>query len=153
MSDSFMKEAISEARKGIHDNDGGPFGAVVVKDDVIIGRGHNTVLRDHDSTCHGEMNAIRDAEKNLGSHDLSGCVIYTTGEPCTMCLAACLWANVEKVYYGCTIADNASIGFRDETIDGSFGTRESFSDYLMQIDREECLELFGEYRKLDRERY
>ena len=110
----YMNEAIKEALEGITQGHGGPFGAVVVKDDQIIGKGHNRVLGDHDPTCHGEVAAIRDACRNIGTHDLSGSVIYTTGEPCPMCLYACLWANIEKIYCGCTIEDNAAIGFRDE---------------------------------------
>ena len=109
----YMEEAIKEAKEGINNGHGGPFGSVIVKDGRIIGRGHNMVLINHDSTAHGEITAIRNTEKDLGTHDLSGCEIYTTGEPCPMCLAACLWANIDKVYYGCTIEDNAIIVFRD----------------------------------------
>lgn len=122
-------------------------------DGEIIGQGHNMVLENTDSTAHGEVSAIRDAEANIGSHDLSGAVLYTTGEPCPMCLAACMWANIDKVYYGCTIEDNAIIGFRDEAFDSMFGGREAFADYLEELDRDACLKLFDEYVKLDRERY
>ena len=149
----YMEEAIKEAKEGINNGHGGPFGSVIVKDGRIIGRGHNMVLINHDSTAHGEITAIRNTEKDLGTHDLSGCEIYTTGEPCPMCLAACLWANIDKVYYGCTIEDNAIIGFRDEEFDNRFGGRESFSDYLEQVDRDECAKLFEEYNKLDATRY
>ena len=113
----FLKEAISEALDGIHNGHGGPFGCVIVKDDEIIGRGHNMVLKNNDSTAHGEIVAIRNAEKALKSYDLSGCTLYTTGEPCPMCLYAILWANIDAVYYGCTIEDNAEIGFRDQDFD------------------------------------
>ena len=119
----YMETAIDEARSGIYNGDGGPFGSVIVKGDTVIGRGHNSVLSKHDSTCHGEIVAIRDAEARLGTHDLSGCVIYTTGEPCPMCLTACMWANIDHVYYGCTIEDNASIGFRDVLFDEVLGGR------------------------------
>ncbi len=149
----YMEEAIKEAKEGINNGHGGPFGSVIVKDGRIIGRGHNMVLINHDSTAHGEITAIRNTEKDLGTHDLSGCEIYTTGEPCPMCLAACLWANIDKVYYGCTIEDNAIIGFRDEEFDNRFGGRESFSDYLEQVDRDECAKLFEEYKLLDATRY
>ena len=99
----YMKLAIDEAREGIYNSHGGPFGSVIVKDDEIVGRGHNMVLKNNDSTAHGEISAIRDAEKRLKTFDLSGCELYTTGEPCPMCLAACMWANIDKVYYGCTM--------------------------------------------------
>ncbi|MDO4490941.1 MAG: deaminase [Lachnospiraceae bacterium] len=149
----YMEMAIAEAREGIYKNHGGPFGTVIVKNGEVIGRGHNMVLANNDSTAHGEITAIRNAEANSNSYDLSGAVLYTTGEPCTMCLAACLWANIEKVYYGCTIADNALIGFRDEVFDQKFGGRESFQDYLVETDREACLQLFEEYNNLNREKY
>ena len=84
----YMTEAINEALDGIRNGHGGPFGCVIVKDGEIIGRGHNMVLNDKDSTAHGEITAIRDAEQALDSYDLSGCILYTTGEPCPMCLYA-----------------------------------------------------------------
>lgn len=144
----FMKMAIEEARKGINLNHGGPFGSVIVKNGEVVGVGHNQVVGLNDATCHGEMQAIRDASKNLKTFDLTGCEIYTTGEPCNMCLSACIWANIEKIYYGCTIKDNAIIGFRDEKIDNIFGGREKLKNYLVCLDREECLKLFEEYKSL-----
>lgn len=120
----FMEMAINEARQGITSGEGGPFGCVIVKDDKVVGVGHNQVVLNNDATCHGEMQAIRNASKNLNTFNLSGCELYTTGEPCNMCLSACIWANIDKVYYGCTIADNSVIGFRDEKIDNMFGGRE-----------------------------
>lgn len=141
----FMQMAIDEARQGIRQQHGGPFGTVIVKDGEVVGRGHNCVLRDHDATAHGECMAIRDAGRNLGTFDLSGCELYTTGEPCHMCLCACLWANIDKVYYGCTIEDNGLIGFRDDKFDKIFGGRDKLQDFLIPLDREKCLELFHEY--------
>lgn len=141
----YMKIAIEEARNGFRSHDGGPFGSVIVKNGEIIAKNHNRSLGKKDSTCHGEMEAIRDACKKLGTHDLSGCVLYTTGEPCTMCLCACKWANIDKVYYGCTIEDNEKIGFRDNVFDKMFGGRKNLEDYLICIDRDECLKLFEEY--------
>ena len=149
----FMEIAIQEAREGIHLGHGGPFGSVIVKDGVMIGRGHNRVLLHNDSTCHGEIDAIRRAEEELGTFSLAGAVLYTTGEPCPMCLAACLWANIEKVYYGCTIEDNEKIGFRDKKFDDLFGGREALRDYLIPMDRDACLALFEEYNGLEGERY
>lgn len=148
-----MKRAIEEAREGIKAGHGGPFGAVIVKDGQIVGRGHNCVLRDHDATCHGEVAAIRDAGRQLGTYDLTGCELYTTGEPCHMCLCACMWANIRKIYYGCTIADNGRIGFRDDQFDGIFWGREKLGDYMEELDREECLQLFDEYMSLHHETY
>ncbi|MBR5897293.1 MAG: nucleoside deaminase, partial [Lachnospiraceae bacterium] len=101
----YMREALKEAYEGINNRHGGPFGCVIVKDGQIIGQGHNRVLIKHDPTCHGEMEAIRDACEKTGSHDLSGCELYTTAEPCPMCLGAILWANIAKVYYGCNVND------------------------------------------------
>ena len=146
----FMTEAISEALDGIRDGHGGPFGSVIVRDGEIIGQGHNMVLINNDSTAHGEIVAIRSAEQALDSYDLSGCILYTTGEPCPMCLYAILWANIEAVYYGCTIEDNAAIGFRDQDLDQlGGGSREGLSDYLTCIDRDACLELFEVYKQLE----
>ncbi len=149
----YMKEAIDEALEGIYNRHGGPFGSVIVKDGEIVGRGHNMVLVNIDSTAHGEITAIRNAEKNLGTYDLSGCELYTTGEPCPMCLFAILWANIDKVYYGCTIADNASIGFRDEKFDKLAGGRDKLKDQLICLDREACLELFKTYQNIRHSTY
>lgn len=149
MKNNYMKQAIEQARIGIHNGHGGPFGSVIVKDGKIIGMGHNMVLKNNDSTAHGEVVAIRNAEQNINTYDLSGAEIYTTGEPCPMCLAACMWANISKVYYGCTIEDNESIGFRDAKFDHLLGGRQKMADYLEQVDRDECLELFDEYNKIE----
>ncbi len=145
----YMRLAIDEAREGIRNGHGGPFGSVIVKDGEIIGKGHNMVLKNNDSTAHGEVSAIRNAESNIKSFDLTGAEIYTTGEPCPMCLAACMWANISKVYYGCTILDNEIIGFRDAKFDDLMGGRAKLADYLEQVGHEECLELFEEYNKID----
>ena len=148
-----MQLAIDEALAGIAQGHGGPFGSVVVKDGTLVGRGHNRVLSDVDSTAHGEIAAIRDAERRLKTYDLTGCVLYTTGEPCPMCLFACLWANIDRVYYGCTIEDNEMIGFRDEKFDTLFGGREQFQDYLICLDRDACLALFDAYLHMERTNY
>ena len=149
MKMDYMKLAIEQARSGIHAGHGGPFGSVIVKDGKIIGTGHNMVLKNNDSTAHGEVVAIRNAEKELGTYDLTGAEIYTTGEPCPMCLAACMWANISKVYYGCTIKDNEVIGFRDAKFDQLMGGRKELAEYLEQVGRKECLELFDEYNQID----
>lgn len=152
-NNKFMQIAIDEARQGIHNGHGGPFGTVIVKDGNIIESGHNMVLKNNDSTAHGEIVAIRKAEQKLNTFSLEGCELYTTGEPCPMCLAACMWANIKKVYYGCTIKDNEMIGFRDAEFDEKMGGRVDLSDYLEEVDRDSCLELFNEYNSIDKTLY
>lgn len=149
----YMKLAIAQAKQGICKKHGGPFGTVIVKDGKVIAKGHNHVLAHNDPTCHGEVDAIRKACKKIKSFDLSGCELYTTGEPCPMCLCACLWANIEKVYYGCTIKDNEMIGFRDDKFDKLLGERKNLKDYLFCIDRDECLKLFEEYSNMQHNLY
>ena len=138
----YMKLAIDEARTGINAHHGGPFGCVIVRDGEIVGRGHNEVIKNSDPTCHGEMMAIRDACKKLGTHDLTSCELYTTAEPCPMCRGAILWANIRKVYYGCNISDTDKIGFRDKVF---YESEEKFSE---ELEREECLEVFEEYQNI-----
>ena len=149
----YMELAIREAREGIENGHGGPFGTIIVKDGEIVGRGHNCVLRDNDATCHGEVAAIRDAGKRLGTFDLSGCELYTTGEPCHMCLCACMWANISKIYYGCNIEDNGLIGFRDDKFDQIFGGRDKLAGYMTKLDRMACLSLFKDYSKAEHTTY
>lgn len=149
----FMQIAIQEAREGISNGDGGPFGTAIVRDGVLIASGHNHVLAYNDPTCHGEVDAIRKACKRLGTFDLTGCELYTTGEPCHMCLCACMWANISKIYYGCTIADNEIIGFRDNKFDQIFGGRDKLGDYMAEIDREACLRLFHDYIEMNAPKY
>ena len=149
----FMQIAIQEAREGISNGDGGPFGTAIVRDGVLIASGHNHVLAYNDPTCHGEVDAIRKACKRLGTFDLTGCELYTTGEPCHMCLCACMWANISKIYYGCTIADNEIIGFRDNKFDQIFGGRDKLGDYMTEVDREACLRLFQDYSRMDAAKY
>lgn len=112
----YMEVAIDLANDNLETNVGGPFGACVVKDGKIIGKGSNHVLSDNDPTAHAEIVAIREACKKIKSHDLSGCEIYTSCYPCPMCLSAIIWANIDKVYYGNTKEDAADIGFRDDDI-------------------------------------
>lgn len=148
----FMRMAIKEAKKGIESHHGGPFGAVIVKDGKVVGKGHNQVLKNNDPTCHGEMMAIHKACKNLKTFDLSGCELYTTGEPCPMCYAAILWANIDKVYYGCTIQDNENIGFRDKKF-YEMQQPEFRNKIVKELDREKCLELFEYYNSLEHNLY
>ena len=142
----FMKAAIKEAEKGIFNHEGGPFGAVVVKDGKIVAKGHNEVLKAGDPTCHGEIMAIRKATKKLKTIDLSGCELYTTGEPCPMCLGAILWARIDKVYYGCNVKDTEEIGFKDLDF---YKRIENKEEFVNELNREECLNLYKKYMDIE----
>ncbi len=141
----FMKLAVEEARRGIRAGHGGPFGAVIVRDGQVIATGHNMVVANNDPTCHGEVSAIREACRKLNTFNLEGCEIYTTGEPCPMCLGACLWANLNRIYYGGTSLDIDAIGFRDDVFYHQMQNKE---EILEQVGREACLELFREYDEM-----
>ena len=142
----YMEQAKKNAKNGIINKEGGPFGAVVVDDKgQIISNGNNQVLKKHDPTAHAEVVAIRNACKVLGTHDLSNCVLYTSCEPCPMCLSAIIWANIKKVYYACTKEDAGNIGFRDDEI-YEFIKGKNKMITLKQIDREECIEVMNDYK-------
>jgi guanine deaminase len=115
-SDPFMREAIRLADEGMQAGRGGPFGCVVVRRGEIVGRGQNRVTSANDPTAHAEVTAIRDACARLGSFSLADCELYTSCEPCPMCLAAIYWARIPTVFYGNTRADAAAIGFDDDFI-------------------------------------
>lgn len=147
--ESYMMRAIELARAGMHRGDGGPFGAVVVRDGEIIGEGWNRVLASHDPTAHGEVTAIRDACTTIGSHDLHGCEIYTTGEPCPMCLGAIYWARIRSIRYGFTIEDAATIGFDDRAFYRQFSLPAIERDVpASSLCREQALQLAAEYAAL-----
>jgi guanine deaminase len=112
-AEAHMMRAIELARSGMRRGDGGPFGAVVVRDGAVIGEGWNRVLSTHDPTAHGEIMAIRDACARIGTHVLEGCEIFTTGEPCPMCLGAIQWARIRAIHHGFGTADAAKAGFDD----------------------------------------
>ncbi|WP_321375773.1 nucleoside deaminase [uncultured Draconibacterium sp.] len=114
--EKFMEAAIALAKKGMDDNSGGPFGAVVVKDNKIIAQGYNQVTSANDPTAHAEVVAIREACKVLNTFQLEGCTIYTSCEPCPMCLGAIYWARPDKVVFGATKQDAASAQFDDQFI-------------------------------------
>ena len=111
----FMREAIRLSIENVK-NGGGPFGAVIVKDDQIIATGTNRVTANHDPTAHAEVSAIREACRRLDTFDLGGCEIYTSCEPCPICLGAIYWAHIDKIYYGNNKTDAAAIGFDDSFI-------------------------------------
>lgn len=111
-----MKRAIELAEKGMDSNSGGPFGAVIVKNDRIIAEGFNQVIAENDPTAHAEIVAIKEACKKLNSFQLKDCIIYTSCEPCPMCLGAIYWARPQKVYFGCNREDASQIDFDDQHI-------------------------------------
>ena len=142
----FMKVANDLAKQNLITNSGGPFGACIVKDRKIIGKGSNHVLENNDPTAHAEIMAIRDACRNINSYDLSGCQLYTSCYPCPMCLSAIIWANIKTIYYGNTKEDAANIGFRDDYIYDYIKNNEN-SDVLniIQIDRDETIKAFDKF--------
>ena len=150
----YMKLANDLAADNLITHVGGPFGAVVVKDGEVVGQGSNHVIALHDPTAHAEITAIRNACENLGTHDLSGCVLYTSCYPCPMCLSAIIWANIRTVYYGNTKEDAEAIGFRDDMIyrylsDLTAGAETAETLALHPMDREETLETFRQYTAQD----
>ncbi|MCB0763877.1 MAG: nucleoside deaminase [Flavobacteriales bacterium] len=111
-----LREAIAIARSGMDRGDGGPFGCVIVKDGRVVGRGNNRVTSTNDPTAHAEVVAIREACASLGSFQLDGCVLYTSCEPCPMCLGAIYWARPDRIVFACTREDAADAGFDDQLI-------------------------------------
>ena len=151
----WMREALSLGRAGMEQNNGGPFGAVVVCGQKIVGRGSNQVTPLLDPTAHAEVMAIREACRVLSRFDLRGCELYTTCEPCPMCLAAIYWARLDRIFYACTRRDAAAIGFDDEFIYEQMPLEVARRSLPMeQISRESSLELFREWlAKPDKVRY
>ena len=149
----YMKIAKELSEDNLKTNVGGPFGACIVKDGKIIGKGSNNVLSNNDPTAHAEIIAIREACQNLNSYDLSGCELYSTCYPCPMCLSATIWANIKKVYYGNTKEDAAKIGFRDDMIYDFIKNSSNDSNLLdlERIDKEETIKSFNEFdEKVDK---
>lgn len=154
----YMKIAKDLANDNLKTNAGGPFGAVIVKDGKIIGKGSNHVLKNNDPTAHAEIIAIRDACTNINSYDLSDCEIYTTCYPCPMCLSAIIWSNIKKVYYGNTKEDAKNIGFRDDFIYdyiNKLSNNEEDDNLILEcINRNETIEEFNKFKeKVDKTIY
>jgi len=151
----FMARAIELAKMGVEENLGGPFGCVVARGDEIIGEGNNRVTSTSDPTAHAEVIAIREACKSLKTFQLDGCTIYTSCEPCPMCLGAIYWARPARVFYACTRADAAGIGFDDDHIYKELEkANEQREMVLMNLMRDEALEVFGQWAaKPDRIEY
>jgi guanine deaminase len=151
----FMRAAVDEGLRGVKSGDGGPFGAVLVREGRIVARAHNRVVKTHDPTAHAEVLAIRAASRKLGRFDLSDCTLYSTCEPCPMCLAAANWAKIRKLYFGCTRNDAARIGFDDGYLYRLFkGKVRRPRLQAARLEREACLALFKAWaRKEDRVPY
>ena len=143
MEEKFMDEAVRVSRKHMESGEGGPFGCVIVKDGQIVGIGWNNVLSSGDPTAHAEVCAIRDACRNLNTHQLTGCELYTSCEPCPMCLGAIYWARPDTVYYANTREDAAAIGFDDafiyEEINQEIGKRKIA---MLPMDKSKALAVF-----------
>jgi tRNA(Arg) A34 adenosine deaminase TadA len=153
--EKFMMEAVRLSREGSEANEGGPFGCVIVKDEKIIGRGNNKVLLTNDPTAHAEVVAIRDACQNLGTFQLEDCEVYTTCEPCPMCLGALYWARPKVIYYANNREDAAHIGFDDSFIYHEVCT--SLADRhipIRPVGRAEAIKVFNEWQaKADKKAY
>jgi guanine deaminase len=142
-----MREAIELALRGVQEGSGGPFGSVVVREGVVVGRGWNRVTSLNDPTAHAEVVAIRDACQQLGTFDLSGCEIYASCEPCPMCLAAIYWSRIGRLFYGCSAQDAAEIGFDDEVIRREVvSPMDARSLQAEQVMRQEALAAFEAWR-------
>ncbi|TDR23363.1 nucleoside deaminase [Marinicella litoralis] len=151
----FMQRAIELARAGMDSGAGGPFGAVVVRDNQIIAEGWNKVTSTNDPTAHAEVTAIRAACEKLGTFQLDDCVIYTSCEPCPMCLGAIYWARPKKVYYGCNKQDAADIAFDDQFIYDEIETPINQRKIpFQQVAQKDALEVFKAWaNKLDKTEY
>lgn len=148
-----MEIALCEALSGMDAGDGGPFGAVIVRDDQIIASAHNNVLTSHDPTAHAEITAIRKASEVLGTHDLSGCVLYSSCYPCPMCMGAIFWAHIDLVYYASSMDDAAEGGF-DDRVFYEMITHPEKSIRLIPLNADEGKKVFERWRtKEDKKLY
>jgi len=146
MEAEFMREAIRLSREKMRRNEGGPFGAVVVHEGKIVGRGWNQVTRVNDPTAHAEVMAIRRACRKLGTFHLDGCHLYTSCEPCPMCLAAAYWARISRIFFAATRKDAARAGFDDEFLYREISRpRSRRSLPIEQLLRKEAVETLGEW--------
>lgn len=155
MHQKFMQMAIDLAREGMSKNAGGPFGCVIVKDGVVVGKGHNEVTSTMDPTAHAEVVAIRNATRELNDFELTGCDLYTSCEPCPMCLGAIYWARPSRVFYACTKEDAAAIQFDDafiyQEIEKPYAERSIPMNNLL---RQQAVQVFQEWKeKADKTAY
>ena len=145
--EKFMQEAVALSKKGMESGEGGPFGCVIVQGDEIIGRGNNKVTATNDPTAHAEVVAIRDACKTLGAFQLDDCEVYTSCEPCPMCLGAIYWARPKKIYYANHREDAAAIGFDDSMIYEEIAKPlNSRKIPIVSIGREQAIKVFEEWK-------
>ncbi len=143
----YMQIALDEAFSGMRKNHGGPFGAVITIKNKLIAKSHNQVIKSNDPTAHAEILAIRIASRKLRRFDLSDCEIYSTCEPCPMCLGAIHWAKIKKLIYSCTRKDAANIGFDDKFIyDAIKGTSKKIQVRKKLLDRNLCIKAFKEWQ-------
>jgi len=146
--EKFMNEAVLLSENGINKSDGGPFGCVIVKQNKIIGRGHNKVTSTNDPTAHAEIIAIREACQTLETFQLEGCEIYTSCEPCPMCLGAIYWARPDVVYFANTRKDAAEIGFDDSMIYDEINAKmEERKIPLINLQSENAKEIFHKWKE------
>ena len=147
---TFLKMAVDEAFMGMRSGDGGPFGAIITRDGKIIGKGHNTVLLSCDPTAHAEVNAIRDACRQVKNPHLSGAVIYSNFEPCPMCLAAIYWADIRALYYSKGRSDAEKIGFMDKHLYHELALKEDQREIKTQhVSVPEMEQLMEEWMSLE----
>ncbi|MDB4902499.1 MAG: nucleoside deaminase [Mucilaginibacter sp.] len=141
--EKFMRMAIELSESNVRAGQGGPFGAVIVKDGIVLVKSANKVIQENDPTAHAEISAIRLACQKLGTYNLSGCEIYTSCEPCPMCLGAIYWAHIDKIYYANSKEDAADIGFDDEFIYKEMGMHIKKRKLpFIQLIRDEALQIF-----------
>ena len=141
----YFDKAIELAKLGVENLEGGPFGAVVVKNNKIIGFGNNKVFKEKDPTAHAEIIAIRDACKRLNTYDLTDCVIYSTSEPCPMYLSAIIWSNIKEIYFVTNRKEVAKTGFRDDIIYNYLENKKKDILEIHQIENKKCQELLESY--------
>jgi tRNA(Arg) A34 adenosine deaminase TadA len=143
---AFIREAIRLSQRGMEMNEGGPFGCVIVRNGQIIASGNNKVTSTNDPTAHAEINAIRNACRELNTYELSDCTLYSSCEPCPMCLGAIYWAGISKVFFACSRKDAARIGFDDDFIYKEI--QKDFANRIIPIEqmlREEAIKVFEDW--------
>ena len=144
-----IEKSIEESKFNLSNNYtcGGPFGAAIVKDGKIIASAHNTVVESKDATAHAEVNVIRKASQILNTHDLSGCILYTSCYPCPMCLSAIIWANIKEIYYCNSKEDADKIGFRDDVISEYLSGNKNDLIKINHIENQDALKVFDDFSK------
>ena len=147
---TWMRFAIDDAQRFMGLAEGGPFGACIVKGNEVIAVAHSTVLREHDPTCHAEINAIRQAARALNQHHLNDCVIYSTTEPCPMCFSAIHWARIHTIVFETRIADVKTLGFNELDLSNEYMKREGHSqvEIVSEFLRDECEQILKTWQKM-----